>query len=104
MTEETQNQKIVTEETKNKKTEIWPIFLIIVIALIAGFLIYSEYAKYTQRIKEMQSIPSLPSEGQIISEGTKGDTTQEILEDIDKINIEDLDQQFKEIDSNVNSL
>lgn len=89
------------EENQNKKTtkNIWPIliFLIVVFVLIAGILIYFQYQKNTKE-KSTNPLPFQPAET------TEDDTSEKILNEIEGINIDDLDKQFQEIDTDLNSL
>lgn len=107
MEEKNQAQTEEKNQTQiGKKIDVWPMVAIAIIAFLAGMLIYSELIKLKSEnwfVSEpfiKRPISSTPSS----VESSKSDTSRSILNDVDKIQLENLDQQFQEIDQELNRL
>ena len=76
------------------------LIIIVIIAAIAGFWLWNSN-KLEEGLLEptpvSQGLPQLP-------EVSQGDTTSQIQEDLDKIDVGDIDNQFENIDTDLNNL
>lgn len=85
--------------TTTKKRDILFITIAIVVGLSASLLIYSQYLVTQREIKEMSVVSQVRK-----PEEKNKDTVPEILEEIDKTELENLENQFEEIDTDLNAL
>ena len=75
------------------------LIIIVIIAAIAGFWLWNsnKSEEGLGPIPNTQGLPQLPPV-------SNGDTTTQIQEDLNKIDLGDIEQQFKNIDADLNSL
>jgi len=88
------------EEKKEKHKTNVPvlIFLILISALIAGYFWY--YQNQLNNLPQQLALPPIPKR-EIIE---KEDSVSAVNKELQKIEVLDLDQEFQEIDQDVNSL
>ena len=110
MTEENLEKNL---EQKNPNSNLTGFFLLLVLIVFFFLLIGLWYwwQKTTRTINERRFEPVfvstttvLPSPSPIIERETSDDQTTEIEKDLNELNLPSLDQEFKEIDQDLNSL
>ena len=76
------------------------LIIIVIIAAIAGFWLWNSNESEEGSLEPIPSAEGLPQ----LPEVSQGDTTGQIQEDLDKIDVGDIDKQFENIDADLNSL
>lgn len=76
------------------------LIIIVIIAAIAGFWLWNANKSEEGLLRPTPSAEGLPQLPPVSS----GDTTSQIQEDLDKIDLGDIDEQFENIDADLNSL
>ncbi|MEK7537168.1 MAG: hypothetical protein AAB584_01875 [Patescibacteria group bacterium] len=76
------------------------LIIIVIIAAIAGFWLWSSNKSDEGLLESTPSAEGLPQ----LPEVSEGDTTSQIQEDLDNIDLGDIDKQFENIDADLNNL
>lgn len=76
------------------------LIIIVIIAAIAGFWLWNSNKSEKGLLGPTPAVEGLPQ----LLEVSKGDTTGQIQEDLDKIDLGDIDKEFESIDSELNNL
>jgi len=76
------------------------LIIIVIIAAIAGFWLWNLNKSEQDLLGPIPGDEGLPQ----LPEVSSGDTTSQIQEDLNKIDLGDIDKQFENIDADLNSL
>jgi cell division protein YceG involved in septum cleavage len=86
------------EQKTQTKTNIIALVVIVILVLIVGGVIY------WQSKREIPPLPPVSKEVTRTKGPGKDDSTDTIFKDLESVDIGNLDQEFKEIDQDLNSL
>lgn len=86
------------KKNSSQQTNDWYLLLILLVVLILNILIFVELRAFKREVTSFASwnisVPSVPAK----------DTSKEILKDVESVEIKDLEQEFQQIDQELNNL